>query len=68
MEEKEIDFFKRKKKKKARLLVSYSGELKFWEMEKGLRFDLFAKLLSYSKSVHLDFSLSQQKVKSESSP
>ena len=67
MEEKEIDFFF-KGKKKARLLVSYSGELKFWEMEKGLRFDLFAKLLNYSKSVHLDFSLSQQKVKSESSP
>lgn len=55
MEEEEIDFFFFKKKQ-TRLHVLYPWELKFWEMEKGLRlFDLFAKLLSYSKSVHIDF-------------
>lgn len=64
MEEEEIDL----KKKKARLHASYPRELKFWEMEKGLRlFDLFAKLLSYSKSVHIDFSPSQLKINAESS-
>lgn len=45
------------------------GNSSFWEMEKGLRlFDLFAKLLSYSQSVHIDFSPSQQKTNSDSSP